>query len=280
MAAKRKRIAWGRILLLIIAALVLVIIFGCRLKKVDIQGTSQVTDEEVRNILQYDRYGQNTLLFCLMNRHVDTSSDKRIGSIRVRMTGLQSAAVVVDEKNPVGCIQYSGLYEYFDENGTIIEEKSEHTGEVPVVSGLDVKGIKAGEVMQVSKNQKLSFSTVLTAASELNIRGVQADTMTVDDNAQVSITIGDVTVSLGGSAYMSEKISELSDLQDQLSGMAGVLHLENYDPSRDSIVFTKETEETESETETETESETEAESVSDESDQQSADEEDASYEGE
>jgi hypothetical protein len=79
---------------------------------------------------------------------------------------------------------------------------------------------------------------------------------------------------------MSEKISELSDLQDQLSGMAGVLHLENYDPSRDSIVFTKETEETESETETETESETEAESVSDESDQQSADEEDASYEGE
>ena len=49
----------------------------------------------------------------------------------------------------------------------------------------------------------------------------------------------DIRVQLGKSQYLEEKISEFKDLVPNLSGLKGVLHLEDYDPSKDSIIFTK-----------------------------------------
>ena len=39
--------------------------------------------------------------------------------------------------------------------------------------------------------------------------------------------------------YMEEKISELNDLLSKLEGLSGTLHLEEYDSTKDSIIFTK-----------------------------------------
>lgn len=239
MAAKRKHIAWGRILLLVIAVLAVVVLLGFRLKSVDIEGNSQVSDQEVEKVLHYDRYGFNTLLFWFMNRNADTDSNEMISSIDVNITGMQSVSVIVTENTPVGCIESSGQYAYFDEDGVVIAEKDEVTGEAPEVSGLDISGVKTGETIQVAENRQSALKAVLDAATELSIRGIQADKITVDENARITVDMDDVQVSLGSDVYMSEKISELSDLQEQLSGLSGVLHLENYDPDKDTIVFTK-----------------------------------------
>ena len=46
-------------------------------------------------------------------------------------------------------------------------------------------------------------------------------------------------VLLGKDIYMEEKISELNDLLSKLEGLSGTLHLEEYDSTKDSIIFTK-----------------------------------------
>ena len=38
---------------------------------------------------------------------------------------------------------------------------------------------------------------------------------------------------------MEEKLSELKDLLPNLDGLSGTLHLEEYDSTKDSIIFTK-----------------------------------------
>ena len=38
---------------------------------------------------------------------------------------------------------------------------------------------------------------------------------------------------------VQEKISELNDLLSKLEGLSGTLHLEEYDSTKDSIIFTK-----------------------------------------
>ena len=51
--------------------------------------------------------------------------------------------------------------------------------------------------------------------------------------------MGRVTVLLGKDIYMEEKLSELKDLLPNLDGLSGTLHLEEYDSTKDSIIFTK-----------------------------------------
>ena len=48
--------------------------------------------------------------------------------------------------------------------------------------------------------------------------------------------------SSGKNVYMNEKIGELKSLQQQpeVQGQAGTFHLEEYDATKDSIIFTKE----------------------------------------
>ena len=68
---------------------------------------------------------------------------------------------------------------------------------------------------------------------------VEADMINVLEDHKYSVLKDNVTILLGRNIYMEEKISELGNLQDKLSGLSGILHLENYDSSKESIIFTK-----------------------------------------
>ena len=54
--------------------------------------------------------------------------------------------------------------------------------------------------------------------------------------------MGNVRVPLGEKDKLTEKIMKLRDLVPHLTGMSGVLHLENVDSSSDVITFTKDVE--------------------------------------
>ena len=59
---------------------------------------------------------------------------------------------------------------------------------------------------------------------------------------QVTLYMGDVRVSIGEADKLSEKIMKLRDLSPHLKDLSGVLHLENYSSSSDTIIFTKDIE--------------------------------------
>ena len=68
---------------------------------------------------------------------------------------------------------------------------------------------------------------------------VQAEKIGLAEDGRYMLTMGNVRVQLGRNIYMSEKISELKGLLPELEGLSGVLHLEEYDATKDSIIFRK-----------------------------------------
>ena len=70
-------------------------------------------------------------------------------------------------------------------------------------------------------------------------RRITADSLGKSDDGGYYIVMGTVKVLLGKDIYMEEKISELNDLLSKLEGLSGTLHLEEYDSTKDSIIFTK-----------------------------------------
>ena len=51
---------------------------------------------------------------------------------------------------------------------------------------------------------------------------------------------GSIQILLGTGTNLEDKINAYKDLESNLEGMSGVLHLEDYDSSKKSIFFSKE----------------------------------------
>ena len=93
--------------------------------------------------------------------------------------------------------------------------------------------------MRLETPDETALDDVTAIAEKLQEYEVGADIINVLEDHKYSLLRGNVTILLGRNIYMEEKISELGNLQENLDGLSGVLHLENYDSSKDSIIFTK-----------------------------------------
>lgn len=69
------------------------------------------------------------------------------------------------------------------------------------------------------------------------------DHISFDDNYEISLMYGDVTVQLGKDEYLEDKMTRAIAILPQLEGQKGILHMENI--SRNSKMVTFEAEEEE-----------------------------------
>ena len=75
------------IFLAVLAVAALILIFGFRLKTVNVTGNSRYTDEEILDILQFDGSYQNTLLFYFEKRNMDVENIPFIDAIYMDIAG-------------------------------------------------------------------------------------------------------------------------------------------------------------------------------------------------
>ena len=107
---------------------------------------------------------------------------------------------------------------------------------------LELVGINEPEKRLKQYPHELSggvFADFLDIAAILRSEAITADSLGKSDDGGYYIVMGKVKVLLGKDIYMEEKISELNDLLSKLEGLSGTLHLEEYDSTKDSIIFTK-----------------------------------------
>ena len=234
---KKKRSMKGLIFLILLAVVILVAVFGFRIKNVQITGNERVSDETIQTLIQYDKCQGSTLLLWLMNRKTDVSSEPLLNSIRVRMKNPQSVVVSVDEEKLAGYIQSGDTYLYVNDSGKIVLNQSEKLSDVMQLQGITADATEVGEQL-VSEDTGI-FADFLDIAGTLRNEEISADSLSRTDDGGYAITMGKVKILLGKDIYMEEKISELKDLLPKLEGLSGTLHLEEYDSTKESIIFTK-----------------------------------------
>ena len=197
----------------------------------------ELRDETIQTLIQYDKCQNNSLLLWLLNRKTDISSEPLLNSIHVQLRNPQTIVVQVNEEKLSGYVQSEDEYIYVNDSGKIVLKQTEKLQDVLLLSGITADTAEVGE--QLVSDDTGVFADFLDIAAILRSEAITADSLGKSDDGGYYIVMGTVKVLLGKDIYMEEKISELNDLLSKLEGLSGTLHLEEYDSTKDSIIFTK-----------------------------------------
>ena len=219
----------------IVAAITSVVVFQTR--SLQIEGNRIVSDEVIKKEIRYYKSSGNSLILLLLNRKTDVSDNNMLDRIDVQLVNPWTVRVAVQEQNVVCSVSTGKNYIYLNNGGSVVSVSQSEDYNLPVVHDLEVEDVLVG--MRLETSDETALDDVTSIAEKLLEYEVDADMINVLEDHKYSLLMGNATILLGRNIYMEEKISELGNLQENLTGLSGVLHLENYDSSKDSIIFTK-----------------------------------------
>lgn len=233
-------------IIFVAAAIVVgVISYGFKTEEVIVRGNKNYTSEEIKEILEFPENGGNTLLSCLRYRFFSTKDIPFIEDIKVTMEGSKKVCIEVSETRILACIKEGKKYYYFDDDGVVQEVLSEKRERLPVIEGVDVENLEQGEAISV--NNRTVFKGMMNLSSLLLDHDIMTQKIEVDSEGSFMIYVDDaIRVGIGAPVYLEEKTAEMAMILKELETMKktedirGILHLENYDSTKNSIVFTKE----------------------------------------
>ena len=206
-------------------------IWNIKVTEVQVTGNERYSGQQIADMLfstENDR--RSLLLFLRQLIHKNQEEIPILQSYTLTFTGIQSVSVSVQEKKLVGCISHMGSYMYFDQNGLIVESRTEPYPGIPIIEGIDFD--QAVLYQKISAKKEGIFDTVMTLTQLLSQHEIQADRILYDERDRAALIMGDVRVELGSSDNMDGKIAELAVMQEKFGNLKGTLHLETYDESR------------------------------------------------
>ena len=152
-----------------------------------------------------------------------------------------SVRVTVTENPIIGAVKWEHNRYYFDRYGYIMAKNVELDTMVPVIDGSGFENVMLYEKLSGVKD---TFAEDILQLMQLLVdNGITVDAISYDAKMQVTITFGEIKVSLGSRDNMTDKIAELCAIIESggLSGLKGTLHLENCgDGSTNSYIFDRE----------------------------------------
>ncbi len=215
----------------------------CMTKTVKVEGNIHVTDAEVRTMVREMPLYENSVLLCLIQKVRPAAGSGFVEKIDLSLLGPDEVLARVTEKEFAGCTPVNGKYWYFDGRGVILaasdvpEEEREEEARIPVVEGFEKASAGVGEALPFADTELFFRLTALFRALRESA-GVPDRTVVGEDGA-VTVYYGDVRAALGDLSCLDEKITRLDAVLPDTKGLKGVLHLENYDGSTDSVIFEK-----------------------------------------
>ncbi|MGX8728247.1 MAG: cell division protein FtsQ/DivIB [Lachnospiraceae bacterium] len=278
---RRKRRLLFLLLAAGLALLVFIFLLLFHVRRVEVVGNDHYTDEEITEMVTDGFFEKNAAVLWLMNRGRKIEGNSFIDTITVELSSPWAIRIRVAEKKLAGYIRAEDAYWYFDAGGIarvcseegelmclsrvrgrIIEEKFSVTEEgfldigdailrplhfndggnyIPFVRGARAEKPALGQPL--NESQTASFRIVAAAKSYIDKCSFRPDSVEITPEGRIWLRIGDVVVDLGSDGRVEIKLRELEGIYPKLSGRRGTLHLENYDGTRNRIIFSGEAEE-------------------------------------
>ncbi len=223
------------------AGLILAFLLVFRLRVVVVNGSLHTKPQDVTAILLERPGAENTILIKLLNTNRKLEREGFIDSLNAVIQGRDKLRVIVKERQFVGCIEYGGMYWYFDSAGYAKARAAARTaGEpIPPVEGLTLRGEpQIMEALPALNTKAFSMLAMLRGAVDAD-PALLPDRVSFDGSA-MTLYYGEITVLMGNGEKMELRLKQLRQLMPELSsGYRGTLHMENYDGSQKGILFDK-----------------------------------------
>lgn len=226
----------GVILLLCVGFWLLLDIF--QVTNVYVEGNEHYTSEEIRQMIETGKYGDNSLYLSLKYRNRNITDIPFIEMMDVDVVNHNTIHITVYEKALAGYVEYLDNYMYFDKDGVIVECASVQTAGIPLVTGLSFDHMVMYERLPV-ENEEI-FQTILNVTQMLNKYDIVADKLYFDDSYEMMLYFGDVRVDLGSKDLLEEKIQRLAAILPLVEDRSGIIHMENYESGDGDITMTVE----------------------------------------
>lgn len=204
-------------------------------QNVSIDGNIHYTDEQIKDIVMDGKFGNNSLYLSWKYKNREINELPFVETISVKIVSKDTVHISVYEKSLAGFIEYLGRYIYFDRDGIVVESSLVKTQGVPQVVGVEFDHVVMHEKLPAT-DDKL-FGKVLDLTKLMSKYGVDAKKMYFKPSGEIVLYQDDITVNIGKEEDLDIKIMNLPSLLDNLQGMKGTLHMENYDENTDKVSF-------------------------------------------
>lgn len=216
-----------------------VLFLAVRVTKIDVTGNRQYTEEQIINLIFDGKWSRNSAYCYYESQFREHKSIPFIEEYKVEFKSPTHVEVVVFEKSVVGYVPSMSSYMYFDKDGIIVESSGEQLPGVPWVTGLEYGKILLYEPLEVKNDPDGEiFGRILNLTQVLSINEVKVDKIDFDSFGNANLSVGDITVELGGSENLDGKVTELKGILPELSGLSGTLYLDTYDEANTNPTYT------------------------------------------
>lgn len=223
--------------LLAIGALVVIKVFT--VKKVEITGNVNSSDETIKEWVLKDEYSWNSLYVYLKNKFVEPEDIPFVDTMEVSLKSPHILEIKVYEKGILGCVYMESLGQnaYFDKDGLVVEMSSDVIAGIPRITGLDVEEIVLYEKLPIKGKSVLK--NLLSLTQSLKKYELVPESINYSKEGNYTLSYGTITVLLGQAQHLNEKVLRLSYIMPKLEGQTGTLHLESWTEDTTDISFEK-----------------------------------------
>ena len=235
---RRGRGKTAAIVLGVILAIVLLIgilLWAVQIKEIEVTGNKHYTEEQIIDLIFDETWSKHSAYCYYENKFQEPKSIPFIEEYKVEFQSPTKVRIVVFEKSVVGYVSYMSSYMYFDKDGIIVESSVEQLPGIPWITGMEFGHIVPPQPLPVV-NQSI-FDQILNLTQVLSVNGVQVDKINYNSFLEAELTIGEINVELGNDENLNGKVSELSDILPELTGLSGTLYLDSYDENNSNPIY-------------------------------------------
>lgn len=226
---------------IIVIVLVLFTLIFCEVNKVSVSGTDLYTKEQIEKKMLTEKYDKYTVTSVIMSKIKKKECPEFIEKYEIKMKSLSELEIKLTEKDRTGVMDRGdSKYMYFDEDGVITEISKDYIDGSIVVSSSeiskDAKKVKIGENLPIPATDVRTLKTLI---KELKRQEYNITNINLNGESGIVIMYDAIEIRLGSRSNLDEKLKRLTYILPQLNGMAGILHLEDFNEDNTDIVFDK-----------------------------------------
>lgn len=204
-------------------------------------GSDRYTSKELEEYFFSKKTDRNPFVFLFKSKFCDKIQIPFVETYDVEMLSLTDYKVTIYEKSVVGYINYMGSNMYFDKDGIVVESSGKILENVPLITGIKFDYIILHQKLPV-ENQQI-FTILLEITQLIEKYQINTDKIYISTDFEISLTLDKVTVELGKSEDLAEKVKELKDLIPSLINEKGVLDMKQYNYGNSGYTFKKDNQE-------------------------------------
>lgn len=195
------------------------------ISETEVTGIDSLTKEQVLEICGVEN-GTNIFIFNTSKACKKLKENNYVKEAKIVKSLPHKLTINIVENQVRGYIPYMNAYLYIDENGRVLDSKTEMKKQLPILTGLKFDGFVLGEVLEtdsITTYKSVSELAELFSRYELLDAVIKVD---VADDSDIHMYIDKLEVKFGGFDDANEKIAYLNEILKTVdTSVAGTVDL-------------------------------------------------------